>query len=198
MGIVIEYKDVENKLLILYLINLMDLPMSRAQLTDFIIAKEIMNHFTLEDHLTDMVDRGFLEAAHEITQDETTTRYSLTEDGHIHLEHLNEHIPRPARNMINKYVSETRGKIRKGFEKTCHYFPDIENDEFIVKGGIYDDKRGSLLMEITVPVATREQAKQLQANWNANYNSIYQRVLAALTDKNPATEEILASGGDLL
>jgi len=188
MAIVIEYKDAENKLLILYLINMMDLPMSRAQITDFIISKDIMNHFILEKNLTEMVEGGFLEATNENAQDVNTTRYTLTEDGVNHLEHLSDHIPRPMRQVINKYVDSNRGTIRKGFEKTAHYFPNVENDEFIVKLGVYDDKRGSMLMEISVPVVTREQAKQIQTNWNANYNNLYQRVLAALTEAVPDSE----------
>jgi len=118
-----------------------------------------------------------------------TTRYTLTEDGTTQLELLDDHIPRPVRKVINRYVEDNRGKIRKGFEKTAHYFPNVENDEFIVKCGVYDDKRGSMLMEISVPVVTREQAKQIQANWNSNYSSIYQRVLSVLTEPEPEAAE---------
>jgi DNA-binding PadR family transcriptional regulator len=177
-----EFDDVENKLLILYLINLMDLPMSRSQLTNFIIERDLMHHFILEQNLTDMVARGFLDATRENAQDESTTRYNLTEDGQTHLELLENQIPRPVRNIIAEYVDENRGKIKKGFEKTAHYFPNAENDEYIVKCGIYDDKRGSMLMEIQVPVITREQAKQIQTNWNENYNLLYQRILSTLVD----------------
>ena len=183
MGLTIEYKDVENKLLLLYLINMMDLPMSRAQITDFVIQKELMHHFILEQNLTDMVGKKFLEASLENSADENTTRYALTEDGLDNLELLQNQIPRPVRNMITQYVEENRGKIKKGFEKTAHYFPNTDNDEYIVKCGVYDDKRGSMLMEISVPVITREQAKFIQANWNENYNSLYQRILAILTEQ---------------
>lgn len=181
MAITIEYKDVENKLLLLYLINMMDLPMSRSQITDFIISKDLMHHFILEQNLTDMVDRGFLEVTHENAQDENVTRYTLTEVGINNLELLENQIPRPVRNIITQYVEENRGKIKKGFEKTVHYFPNGENDEYIVKCGVYDDKRGYMLMEISVPVITREQAKHIQANWSANYSTMYQRILAILT-----------------
>ena len=182
MAITIEYKDIENKLLLLYLINCMELPMSRSQITDFIIEKDLMNNFVLEQHLTDLSDRGFLEETNENAQDVNTTRYALTEDGLSHLELLKNQIPRPVRQMIVQYVDENRGKIRKGFEKTAHYFPNVENDEYIVKCGVYDDKRSALLMELSVPVVTREQAKQLQSHWNANYNTLYQRIMAILTD----------------
>ncbi|MCL1884352.1 MAG: DUF4364 family protein [Defluviitaleaceae bacterium] len=182
MAITIEYRDAENKLLLLYLINVMDLPMSRSQITDFVIQKDLMNHFVLEQNLTDMVERGFLDTTCENSQDETTTNYALTEEGLTNLELLQNQLPRPLRNIIDQYVDDTRGKIKKGFEKTAHYFPNIENDEYIVKCGVYDDKRGSMLMEISVPVVTREQAKQIQANWNANYNSLYQKILMTLAE----------------
>jgi len=47
MSVSLEYKDVENKLLILYLINRMEVSMSRAQITDSVLAKDFMNYFTL-------------------------------------------------------------------------------------------------------------------------------------------------------
>jgi DNA-binding PadR family transcriptional regulator len=182
MALTIEYKDAENKLLLLFLIDLMELPMSRSQITEFIIQKDLMNHFTLEQNLADMVERKFLDTSHENTQDENTTRYALTEEGLTNLKLLEAQIPKPVRNIISQYVEENRGKIRKGYEKTAHYFPNAENDEYIVKCGVYDDKRGSMLMEIQVPVITREQAKYIQSKWNENYNSLYQRILATLTE----------------
>ncbi|MCL2047608.1 MAG: DUF4364 family protein [Defluviitaleaceae bacterium] len=180
MPLTIEYKDAQNKLLIMYLINLMDLPMSHSQITDFIIEKELMNHFALGQCLADMVKRGFLDATHENAKDENITRYTLTEEGLENLELLQGQIPRPARSLINQYVDQNRGIIKKGFEKTAHYFPNVENDEYIVKVGIYD--RGMTLMEITVPVITREQAKHIQTNWNENYNALYDKILLTLTE----------------
>jgi DNA-binding PadR family transcriptional regulator len=182
MAITIEYKDVENKLLLLYLINLMDLPMSRSQITAFVIQKDIMNHFTLEQNLTDMVQRGFIDATLESAQDENITRYALTEAGLENLGLLENQIPRPVRNVIEQYVDDNRGKIKKGFEKTAHYFPNVDNDEYTVKCGIYDDRRGTMLMEISVPVITREQAKHIQCNWNEHYNTIYKRILEILVE----------------
>ena len=183
MKITIEYAELENKLLILYLISMMDLPMTRVQIASFFTEKELMNHFVILQNLEDMVERGFLEVASENAENMGKTNYSLTEEGIAHLEHLESMIPRPVRQAIDNSIDETRGKIRKGYEKTANYFPNVENDEYIVKCGVYDDKRGTMLMEISLPVATRDQAKFVQANWNSNYTSIYQRVLAALTEK---------------
>ena len=188
MAITIEYKDAENKLLILYLINMMDMAMSRSQITDFIIEKDLMNHFTLEQALADMVERGFLHGDTEEASDISITKYTLTEEGSSHLDLLEEQIPRPVRHLIDRYVEENRGKILRGLEKSTNHFYDADNDEFTVKCGVYDDKRGTRLMEIIVHVATREQVKQIQANWNANYSTVYGRVLALLTETAECSE----------
>ena len=182
-SLTIEYNDVENKLAILYLINAMDLPMSRTQITSFFAEKELLGHMVLMKNLDDLVERGFLGAMVESSQDEISTSYILTDDGNTHLEHLESLLPRQVKRTIDNSIDETRGKIRKGYERTAHYFPNAENDEFTVKCGVYDDKRGTMLMEISVAVVSREQAKHILANWNDNYTGIYQRVLELLTEK---------------
>ena len=186
MPITIEYKDIENKLLLLFFINSMDFDMSHAQITDFVIEKDLMNHFVLEQNLTDLLERGFLKLSKKDSADENVTLYSLTELGVSHLELLEGQIPRSARNTITQYVTENRGKIKKYYEKTANYFVDAENDEFIVKCGVYDvyDDKRTMLMEISVPVVTREQVKQLQNNWNENYSSLYRKILEILTDSH--------------
>jgi len=180
MEITAEYKDAENKLMILYLVHMMDLPMSRSQITDFFIDKQIMNCFTVEQNLTDMVERGFLDATNKNAQNESSTSYTLTEDGVTNLDLFDKQIPRIARNVITRYIEENRGKIKKCFEKTADYFPNVDTGEYDVKLEIIDN--GAMLMQITVPVITREQAKHIQSNWNENYNTLYQRILLTLTE----------------
>ena len=179
MSVSIEYKDVEKKLLILYLINRMELPMSRAQITDFVLSKEIMDYFALEETLSGMLEQGLLESTLENAQDANTTRYAVTDDGLLSLEYFANHIPRTIRILINQYVEENRGKVIKDYEITANYFANVENDEFQVKCGVYDDKRA--LLELSVSVDTREQARLIMTNWRNDASGLYQRIIDALT-----------------
>ena len=176
----LEYKNVENKLLILYLINRMELSMSRAQITDFVMEKDFMNYFVLEETLADMVEQGLLDAISENAQDANTTRYTVTNNGLISLEYFENHIPRPMRVLINQYVEENRGKVKRDYEVTATYFPNTETEDYHVKCGVYEDMR--VLLELAISVDTREQAKQIQANWRNNASLLYQRVIDALTN----------------
>ena len=179
MSVSIEYKDVENKLLILYLINRMELSMSRSQITDFVMNKEFMNYFVFEQTMSDMLEQGLLEASVENGQDASTTRYAITNSGLISLEYFESHIPRPLRVLINEHVEENRGKVKRDYEVTATYFPNVDTNDFQVKCGVYEDRR--VLLELAVSVDTREQAKLIQANWRNNASQLYQHVIDAIT-----------------
>jgi len=186
MEIKLEYQDEENKLLIMYLISRMEFPMSRAQITDFIMEKELMTYYTLEETLAAVVELGYLEAVKETdAQDENTTVYFITEEGITTLDYFESHIPKPVRQVITNYIEENRGKIKKAYETVANYMPNIENNEYRVKCGVYEDKRA--IIEIFVSVDTREQAKLIQANWRANASGLYLKIIEALTEP-PAIE----------
>jgi len=180
MNIPAEERDIENKLIILYLINRMELSMSRAQITDFVIAKDYMNYFVLEQSLSEMVEQGLLETTNENAQDANTTRYAVTNNGLITLEFFENRVPRAFRNAINQYVEANRGKVKRDYEITATYFPNVENDDFQVKCGVYEDKR--VLLELSVAVETREQAKLLQSKWRANASATYLKILDVMVN----------------
>ncbi|MCL2604341.1 MAG: DUF4364 family protein [Defluviitaleaceae bacterium] len=174
-----EYKDVENKLIILYLLNRMVLPMSRGQIAEMVLSGEFMDFFTLQQNLSEMVEIGFLDASQENAADNNTTRYTATEDGANTLEFFERRIAFSTRQAINRYANENRQKIKKDYEKTATYFPDENNDEFRVKCGVYEDKRA--LLELFISVDTREQAKFIQTNWQKNASVLYGQIINALT-----------------
>ena len=174
-----EYKNAENKLLLLYLVNRMEFPMSRAQITDFVSGADFMDYYTLQQTLAVLVESGHLDATEENSLDNNTTRYVVTGEGQTTLEYFERHIPWSRRQAIDRYITENQGQIKKDYENTATYFPNVENDEFRVKCGVYEDRRA--LLELFVSVDTREQAKLIQSNWRANASVLYQRIIEALT-----------------
>ena len=174
-----EFKIAENKLLLLYLINRMEFPMSRAQVTDFVRDADYMDYYTLQQTLAVLVEGGHLDVTEENALDNNTTRYVVTGEGQTTLEYFEKNIPWSRRQAIDGYITENRGKIKKYYENTATYFPNMDNDEFQVKCGVYEDKRA--LLELVVSVDTREQAKLIQSNWRANASGLYKRIIEALT-----------------
>jgi len=178
-----QYTDIQKKLILLYLVNIMELPISHGLITDFIILKEIMSYYELEEIIASMVEGDFLDAVqeNEDAEDGITTHYYLTENGLSTLDKLvDDFLPRPVRQIIDKYVNENRVRIKKDYESTANYFPNVENNEFRVKCGVYEDKRA--LLELFISVDTREQAKLIQTNWRENTSKMYQQIIEVLTN----------------
>ena len=170
-------KRADNKLMILYLLDKMDLPMTNAQITDFFVAENLLTYFELQQILAKMVDDAYLDKH----VDSNSARYTVTDQGAQTLELLAERIVYPARSKINTFVSENRTLIKKAYEVTASYFYDHMTGEFIVKCGTYDGD--TTLMEIALSVVNREQAKLICRNWKENVNKLYGKFLNLLTDE---------------
>ena len=178
-----QLNNPKDKLIILYLIDKMDLPLSRSQITDYIIQQEFMDYYTLQQALADMVEGNYLDA----TADNNTTRYTLTDDGIQALEYFEKHLPPSIRNKINQYIKENRKDIKRAFENTATFFPNADNDEFLVKCGVYEE--GRVLMELSISVDTRDQARLIQNNWKTGAKTLYGDIIRILARYQAAQEE---------
>ncbi|MDR2899505.1 MAG: DUF4364 family protein [Clostridiales bacterium] len=173
-----DYAQVENKLLLLYLIDKMDIPLSTSQISQFALGESIMGYFELAECLSDMAGNNYIEG----TTENNNTRYTITDAGLQTLDYFERRIPANVRNKINKYVLENQKYIKRDYETTANYFKDISSGDYTVKCGIYEDD--NMLMEINLSVVTREHAKLICRNWKYNVNELYGEILNKLAAQN--------------
>jgi len=171
-----DYRLAENKLLLLYLIDKMDIPLSNGQISQFALEENYMNYFFIQKCLSEMIEINYLEA----TQENNNTRYTITDDGLETLKYFEKHISANIRSRINTYVLENRRKLKRDFEITANYFLDNRTKEFIVKCGVYEDSK--VLMELNISVVTREHAKLIVGNWKNSSSEIYNDILDNLVN----------------
>ena len=163
--------NIEKKLVILYLLDKMDIPMSNMQITQFALEEEYMDYFEIQQSLAEMIDAGFLDRTSD-------NYYSITAEGMTPLEFFSARLPAPTKTRINNYVLSNRNKIKKDFEVTANYFYDHVHNEFTVKCGAYEDR--SMLIEVNITVNNKEHARVICSNWKANVNELYGNILEAL------------------
>ena len=160
----------ENKLIILYLVEKMGIALSNSEICQFSLEKNYMDYFSVQQYLSELVEAGWLEK----NRDKNNTRYTLTDEGEEIINYFIKHISEEAKNEINLYVQENSRRIRAEYEVTAHYFLELNND-YLVKCSLCDGD-GTNLMEISVPVATQQQAQLICKNWKKNvsrYMEIY-------------------------
>lgn len=167
---------VENKLIILYLVKKMDVPLSESEIRQFVLERRYMDFFTVQQYLAELVDASLL----EVSRENNATRYTITEDGDATLGYFVHQIPEGVKGEINHFVQENGRRIRMEYSVTATYFPEL-NNEFLVKCAVYD-VNGQSLMELSFMVPTREQALKAVRNWKTNVNKLYLDFLHAMLD----------------
>ena len=70
-------KLAENKLIILHLLQKMGISLSNSEICQFLLEKNYMDYFSIQQYLSELETAGWLEK----TQEQNHTRYTLTDDG---------------------------------------------------------------------------------------------------------------------
>lgn len=171
-------KLAENKLILLYLIEKMGIPLSNSEICQFALEKNLMDYFSVQQYLSELVEAVLLEK----NKENNHTRYVITKQGNEMLSYFGKQIPDFAKNEVAEYIHDNGKRIKAEYEVTANYFLEM-NDEYLVKCGVYGND-GSSLMEVSVVVATKEQARSICANWKKNINFLYGSILSSLICAN--------------
>ncbi|MBR6400337.1 MAG: DUF4364 family protein [Firmicutes bacterium] len=172
----------ENKLLILFLLYQMDIPMTVTQITEFAVDREYMDYFSFQEHMHELQEEALVDEKYE----NETTRYFITADGEQVLNYFSKQIPNEKRVAVLDYTTKNKGSIKKDINVLANYFYNKEND-YTVKCGIYEDAK--TLLEINVTVPSKEDAKLLKKNWKENIPYLYGNILHTLLQQPEGIEE---------
>lgn len=167
-------KLAENKLILLFLLQKIDLSLSNNEICQFALERNIMDYFNVQQYLSELTDADFVESF----TDNGTTRYRITHEGTEALEFFQNRIPEWMVNAANEYIINNRQRIKNEYETSANYFPEI-NGEFLVKCAVCGID-GQQIMEVDVVVPTKHQAQIICNNWKKNVSFIYGTIFSAL------------------
>ena len=172
----------ENRLIILYLMYQMDMPLSWEHLYNFAVS-DYMDYFEFQTYITEMEQNGIIET----NKDDNVTYYSLTDDGEKTVNTFSKLIPESKRKSIISYVRKNKGVIKKEYAVSANYFQYDEN-EYIVKCSFIEDD--VTLMELNLTVVTKDMAKQVKKNWKQNVSTIYNNLLQSLLSDDSTDSKV--------
>lgn len=168
----------ESKLILLYLIEKMGIPLSNSDICQFLLERNYMDYFTVQQYLSELVEVHLLEK----NKQKNHTRYLLTKKGKEIINYFITHISEEVQQEINAYVQQNKKRIHTESEVSAHYFLEPNND-YIVKCILHDGDNANL-MEISMVVATQEQAEMICNNWKNNVSRLYGAILNVLVNSN--------------
>lgn len=175
----------QRKLIILQLIKSMGIPLSNSEICQFLLNKDYMNYFTVQQYLSELVDVGWLKKNRE----QNSTRYTLTFDGEDTINYFSHHIPSDIKNEIRTYAKENSKRIREEYAVTANYFLEL-NGDYLVKCSLCD-YNGAPMMEISLSVVSKEIAQNVCRNWRKNVSALYGSFMQQLAKEPTPNEETM-------
>lgn len=163
----------ENKLLLLYVLNKIKLPISNNHITQIILENNFINYFTLQQYLTELVSSSFIKDI----DDSGNHRFMITEKGAKVLSLFENRISNSKIDTIDNYLKNHIENIKKEVAVTANY--TIENkDNYIVNLKALEND--SILIDIKINVGSNKQAKDLCQKWKSNSSELYNKIINLL------------------
>lgn len=165
----------ENKLLLLHIIKSVTIPISNSQLTDIVLENGLVNYFTLQQYVTELINTQFI----KYVKVDTKNSLQLTNKGASVLNLFQDRIPSAKLEQIDEYINSKIQILKKEFSITADYIP-ANKDSFIVN--LKAVENDSLLLDLKVNVVSKKQAIDLCSKWKKNSADIYNKIFNALIE----------------
>lgn len=161
------------KLIVLYMLNRVTFPLTKAQVGDFIQKKEYTNFFTLQQVISELIDTNLITAQ----SIRNRTHLAITDEGRETLHFFGNRISDAIKQDIDSYFSEKEFDLRNEVA--------VQGDYYKSTGGEYEahlvaKERGNTLVDITLSVPTPELASAICDNWQKKNQDIYKYLIEQL------------------
>lgn len=159
----------QNKLLLLYIIKTASYSFTKEDLTEFILEKDYMNYFLIQQYILELLESGFIKADNE--DDE---KFVLLEKGSLTLDYFESKIPEILKEELAK-IFQKQEKIKKQETQIVSEYFEKENNQFNVNLKLVENE--DTLFSLYLNVATLEQAESICKIWKDEPDSIYQGII---------------------
>ncbi len=161
------------KLIILYMLNKVNFPLTNSQISEFILEREYTNYFTVQTALAEAIDSGLIRTENTYQR----TIYHLTTEGAETIQYFHEDISPVIRKEIDTYLTKNRYALKNDTDITADFYPN-NNDEFSVHLLIKEGK--SNLIDLTLSVPTESIAETIANNWTQKNQEVYALIMEHL------------------
>ncbi len=155
------------KLIVLYMLDRVDFPLTKSQVGDFILEREYTNFLTLQQTIAELIDAGLVTAR----SDRNRTHLSITDEGRSTLSYFQNRIGDSIKNEINVFFCENEMTMRNEVSVLADYYKSVSGE---YEAHLTAKEKDVTVIEITLSVPDEETASAICANWQKKNQDIYQ------------------------
>ena len=169
----------ENKVLILYTLNQIPSGIQEDGLYKIISSVNSVNYFYFKEFLTDLLDSKLVGIFTKDDEEESVLK--ITSEGINALSLTIDVLPGILKLKADNVFKEQFSSIADESSVVAEFIPRNEND-YIVKCRVIE--KNDTIFEVKTFAGSRERAKKIVDNWNANASRIYPKILDILLEDN--------------
>jgi len=166
----------ENKLILLYIIDKINLTVTNLHLTKVVLENKYMNYFTLQQLLNELCESNFLNTV-DLDGKEA---FSITESGKQTLSFFQNLIPPGIKSRIDSTIADIKKSIKTELLITADYINESENEYFV---NLKINEEQFNLIDLKLTVGTKNDARFICNNWKDYSQEIYSEIINVLMKK---------------
>jgi predicted transcriptional regulator len=163
----------DKKLMILYLLSKMDIPLTKTQITNAILENNLIDFFTFQQCISELEEAGMIQQL--LYQKKQC--FATTESGIKAVEVFDQRISKNTSGIINSYIAKNKDSLKKESQVIAEY-SKIGDKEYIVSLKVIE--RELVLMDLKLSVVSAKQAKQVCEKWKSSSEKIYSQLISSL------------------
>ena len=160
----------ENKVLILYVLEKANKPLTNDVLYKIVLAAVDMNYFYFQQFMLDLINVGYIFSF----QKEEQTLYQITDNGKTTLDLTLDLLPGIIKLKADTNLKPILDSSEEEQSIVAEYTPLSENHYTIICKVVENNET---VFEVKTFAGSREQAKEIVDNWQNNADSIYPKIL---------------------
>lgn len=170
----IEKSSTLYKIIILYMLEKVNFPLSNNQITNFFLDHGYTSYFHVQQTIHELLESKLMEEKKQ----GTSTCYQTTEEGRTTLSYFEKKISDEIREEINTYLKENDYEMRNANSIKAEYYRTPEQ-EYVVQCQVHEKKTILINLELTVP--TEDIAKSFCSHWTKKNQEIYAYLMETLS-----------------
>lgn len=161
------------KLIVLYMLDRVDFPLTKSQIGDFILEKEYTNFLTLQQVIGELTDAGLITAQ----SIRNRTHLSITREGRETLSFFGNQINEGIKTDVNLFFKENEITLRNEVSILSDFYKSTSGE---YEAHLIAKDKDINLIDITISVPSKETAGAICDNWQRKNQEIYQYLISQL------------------
>ena len=161
------------KLIVLYMLDRVNFPLTKAQIGDFILEREYTNFLTLQQAIAELIDADLVVAK----SNRNRTHLAITNEGRATLSYFENRINDSIKEEIDGFFNANELEMRNEVSILADYYKSVSGE---YEAHLIAKEKDVTMVEITLSVPDEETASSICANWHRKNQEIYQYLTTTL------------------